>query len=96
MFGIDTESGAMPRVGHLDYSYVVKQASRRALCHFCNKWHSFDTTPPGAPLAGECKGRYVRQRQVAIIVRALDGGSLRFPSNPECALAIKDAWRRRK
>lgn len=59
------------RVRFAEYEFVTKQSKNKALCPFCDKWHSTET---GLALAGDCPGLYVRVRKAAFVVVALKKG----------------------
>ena len=56
------------KVRFAEYEFVTRQAHQRALCPFCSGWHR---ASDGAPILGDCVGRYVRVRKAAFVVRGI-------------------------
>jgi hypothetical protein len=76
-------------VGNVEWSFVLKQANKRAICPWCKEWH----------IAGEdphtCQAVYLRNRDIAICARTLDGGHPRRPVKAEIVAALKHARARK-
>jgi hypothetical protein len=79
-------------VGTAEYEFVATQAAGRAICPFCQAWHD---RAGGTPDAGDCEGRYVRLRKVAIVVRGRPTGlgtGVRIPTALEKKEALEHAY----
>ena len=80
--------------GTAEYQFAEPgtQAAGRAICPFCNAWHSRST---GAPIGAEaCDARYVRVRRVAIFTRGKPlslGSGVRVPTASEKSAAMTHA-----
>jgi hypothetical protein len=81
-------------VGTAEYDFVLpkSQAAGRAVCPFCQGWHSRST---GEPATEACDARYVRIRKVAICVRGRAvnlGAGVRVPTQSEKDAAVAHAF----
>jgi len=79
-------------VGTAEYEFVTTQAAGRAICPFCQAWHE---RSDGMPDSGDCEGRYVRLRRVAIVVRGRPAGlgtGVRVPNSQEKKDALDHAF----